>query len=275
VKRYLHLVIMELHRFWKIYAALAALTVLSQTAGLWWSIRTLMKRVHWEMELTNLSSYAEFANQYGRISFMSAVSIKEPFFTGSVAVCVTALLLYVFLIWYRDWYGKNTFIYRLLMLPGSRLNLFWAKLTTILLLSWGLVALQIVLFPPLMAMYRHMVPEELALDTSVFSFVRHHPVFDLLMPPHAADFLLHYWLGITGVAVVFTAILMERSFRLKGLAAGALYALVSGLLIIGPVSFEHVLYPSEIFGLTVALSVLLFVLSVWISGMLLKRKISV
>ena len=38
-------------------------------------------------------------------------------FLGPIALCIAALIIYVFFIWYRDWLGKNTFAYRLLMLP--------------------------------------------------------------------------------------------------------------------------------------------------------------
>ena len=55
-------------------------------------------------------------------------------------LCIVALIFYCFIIWYRDWFGKNTFAYRLLMLPTSRLNLYIAKATTILLFILGLLA---------------------------------------------------------------------------------------------------------------------------------------
>ena len=36
-------------------------------------------------------------------------------------------MIYVFFIWYRDWLGKYTFAYRLLMLPTTRINIYFAK----------------------------------------------------------------------------------------------------------------------------------------------------
>jgi len=275
VIRYIKLVLMELHRFWKIYAALAAITVISQTAGLWMSIRSHIKRVHWEMELTSIGTYAEFAKTYGRTSFRSIVSFNELFFMGPVMICIAVLLIYVFLIWYRDWYGKNAFVYRLLMLPASRFRLFWAKLTAIMLFVLGLVALQIVLLPLLMAMYRQMMPAELSLAESVFSYVRHHIVIQILLPPHAADFFLYYGLGFVAVTVVFAAILMERAWRLKGLIAGILYVSAATLVMTFPLSLDYVLYPHEIWGLMGGIGLVLFLASVWISRTLLAKKITV
>src|SRR5690625_7203699 len=39
--------------------------------------------------------------------------IRSVWFMGPIALCASALIIYMFLIWYRDWFGKNTFIYRL------------------------------------------------------------------------------------------------------------------------------------------------------------------
>jgi hypothetical protein len=275
VIRYFKLVLMELQRFWKIYAALAALTIVSQVGGLWISIRIFMNHVKWEMELTSLPTYSEFAEHYGRISFLSVVSYNELLYTGPVAVCIVTLLLYVFMIWYRDWYGKNTFIYRLLMLPSSRMNLFWSKLTAIMLFVLGLVSLQIVMLPLQVEMYRQMIPAELGYPESIFSFARRHVVLQILIPPHAADFFLNYGLGFVGVTVVFTAILMERSWRLKGLIAGILYTLAALLAMTAPLALDYILYPHEIFGLMGAAGCILFFVSVWISRMLLAKKITV
>ena len=46
---------------------------------------------------------------------------------GPIALCVVVLIIYVFFIWYRDWLGKNTFIYRLLMLPTARIQCLFSK----------------------------------------------------------------------------------------------------------------------------------------------------
>src|SRR5699024_979474 len=57
----------------------------------------------------------EIVNSYG--GFSSLQFIYEPFFFLSIGVGIASVFFYIFFIWYRDWLGKNTFIYRLLMLP--------------------------------------------------------------------------------------------------------------------------------------------------------------
>ncbi len=275
MSRYVKLVLMELHRFWKIYAALAVLTIVSQVGAMWLNLQSFMNDVERIMKERTLLTYAEYTDRFGLHNFRDAVNFSEPFFTGPVVLCIAALLFYVFLIWYRDWFGKNTFAYRLLMLPTSRMNLFWSKLTAIMMFVLGLVALQIVLFPLHMAMYRHFIPPELGMSESIRAFILHHAVFQILIPPHIADFILFYAMGLAGVTVVFTSILLERSYRLKGLIAGIVYAGAAGSALLAPYLFHYVLYPAEIFWLQVAVGFVLFGASIGISWRLLTRKITV
>ncbi len=70
---------------------------------------------------------------------LDQLSIGLPvFFAG------TAILVYSAVIWSREWSSKGSFIYRLLMLPGSRFGIYWAKLLTMLVITFFLQAVQVV-----------------------------------------------------------------------------------------------------------------------------------
>ena len=56
----------------------------------------------------------------------------------------TAILVYSAVIWSKEWSSKGSFIYRLLMLPGSRFGIYWAKLLTMLVITFFLQAVQVV-----------------------------------------------------------------------------------------------------------------------------------
>src|SRR5690625_4125438 len=144
MKSYLKLVNFEFNRFFKIYAALITITVISQITGAIVISRNYVSQANQAMYEHGLSQ-AIFIEQYGTMSFYRIA--QTIWVTGPITLCIVALIFYVFLIWYRDWFGKNTFIYRLLMLPTERLNVFFAKATTIFLMVLGLVALQIFLLP--------------------------------------------------------------------------------------------------------------------------------
>ena len=86
-------------------------------------------------------SMSEYIEQFG-ISLLIHF-VNSEWFVMPIVLCIAMLMIYVFFIWYRDWFGKNTFIYRLLMLPTERINIYFAKLTAIMLLVLGLITLQI------------------------------------------------------------------------------------------------------------------------------------
>ena len=281
MNRYLKLVVMELQRFWKTYAGLAILTVISQIGGMVYGLSRIMDRIDRIIEQQGYLSYAEYkaSNFTGLESFHEAANQSEPWLSGPIFLCIAALIGYCFFIWYRDWIGKSTFAYRLLMLPTARMNLFWAKLTAILLFVLGLVALQLLLLPILIGLYHQIVPPELALPETVRSFIIHDRIFRLLIPPTFTGFLVSYGTGLIGVIVLFTAILIERSYRWIGLVGGIIYAGLCGVLWLTPGlinSFEsNALYPLEIFMLQLAVGLVLLASSLALSRYLLTRKITV
>jgi len=219
MNRLLKLVHFELNRFRKIYAALAAVTLLLQFAGLFLAARSYLQRVREEMTLNSLSA-ASYAAQNRLADFGQFCS--NLWFVAPIALGVTVLLLYTFLIWYRDWLGKNVFIYRLLMLPQARANLYLAKLAAIVLMVLGLVAFELAILPLQKLAFNALIPAEFRAESSVTGIIVRHQVLRVLIPPTFPDFLFYYGAGIAGVIVVFTAILIERSYRFKGAVGGIL-----------------------------------------------------
>ena len=87
---------------------------------------------------------------------------------GPIALCVAVLIIYVFFIWYRDWFGKNTFIYRLLMLPTASIQYLFSKgdndFTIYFRSCWPL---QLLLFPVESQVLQWMVPNEFRTDITI------------------------------------------------------------------------------------------------------------
>ncbi|MDB4867620.1 MAG: hypothetical protein JWR03_1953 [Cohnella sp.] len=281
MNRYVKLVLMEMHRFWKLYAALILVTLVSQLGGLYLTLRKYMNGVNGELTL-NPQTYTDYASRFGKLPFEIAMSRAALWIFGPVVLCIAALLLYVFLIWYRDWLGKNTFAYRLLMLPTARMNLFWSKLTAVITFVLGLVALQIVLLPVHLTLYRTLIPAALRpAESPLVPFVRHDPIFRTLVPPTFLEFILYYGAGVLAVTIVFTAILLERSFRLKGLVGGILYTVAAAAILVSPIILvtsgadSLAIYPMELFLLELGLGVILLAVSLGLSRYLMNRKITV
>lgn len=264
---YLKLVHFELTRFRWIYLSLFIVTLLSQVIGLYLHAHDRMKLMNATMIRETLTQ-VNYLEKYGQIS-ISHYTNNSIWFLGPVFLCITALLLYVFLIWYRDWLGKNMFIYRLMMLPTPRHNIYLAKASTILLSVWGLIAFQLLLLPWLNRLYNSIIPGSYIRFSSTFDIISENPILQILIPSSFVEFLLYYSAGIMGVIVIFTVILMERSFRWKGLFMGILYVaiLCIGFLlpwIISDGKLIDYLYPIEILLLVSGLGLLISCLSLWI-----------
>src|SRR5699024_11040624 len=155
MKNYLKFVNFEFNRFLKIYLVLLGITIVSQIAGVIITSKSYLNQAN-EMMYEEGMSLASFLDMFGEMSFYRIET--SIWFIAPIAISIVTLIIYVFFIWYRDWFAKNTFIYRLLTIPTARLNVYLAKATTIFLMVLGLVALQLVLIPIESTILRWMVP---------------------------------------------------------------------------------------------------------------------
>ena len=211
MNRFLKLVHFEWSRFFKIYLVLIGITTLFQIIAVITESKIYLNRAN-DLIYKELMPKAEFIEEYGTFSFFEVTN--STWFLGPIALSIAALLIYVFFIWYRDWLGKNTFAYRLLMLPTTRMNVYLAKATTILLFVLGLVALQLLLLPVEGQVIKWLVPNEFRSDLSVYEITKLN-YLNLFFPRTFLEFVIYYGAGMIAVLTVFNAILFERSFPFK------------------------------------------------------------
>lgn len=277
MNRYLKLVNFELNRVAKIFGVLLAITLVSQVVGVIAGAKGYLNDADTMINQNNMSLEA-FIADFGYMSFSNIVT--SIWFLGPIALCIAAVAFYIFLIWYRDWFGKNTFIYRLLMLPTARLNIFLAKITTILLMTFGFVAFQLIIFPLETMIFKWMVPLEFRIDLGISQIIGTLHQLKTLVPDSFIGVLLNYGAGLMVVSVLFTAILFERSYPLKGIAIGCMYSVTAILMFLSPVLLLDILqieylYSIEVVGLEVISGAIVFIGSVWTSKLLLNQKITV
>lgn len=277
MKGYIKLVNFEFNRVAKLFAILLGITLVVQIAGVIVKSRKYMSMAN-ERIYEELVPKAQFIEQFGKISFLDIG--RTIWFAGPIALCVAGVAFYIFFTWYRDWFGKNTFIYRLLMLPTTRLNIFFAKITNILLMVFGLVAFQLLLLPVETAVLKWMVPKDFRTDMGVKEIVTSMPELNVIIPSSVAGFALSYAVGVLAVSILFTAILLERSFKWKGVFAGILYSVVAVAVLISPLLLQNFVldgffYPLEVLALEIVTGLIVLAGSIWMSGFLLKKKITV
>ncbi|WP_042142275.1 hypothetical protein [Paucisalibacillus sp. EB02] len=276
MKNFWKLTNFELNRFSKIYFILIGLTLAMQTIGIVLLSSSYMSDVEEQLALGSTLEWIKIS--VGTFSFSSVTS--SYWFGGPIVISIVSLLIYVFFIWYRDWFGKNTFIYRLLMLPTARINVFFAKATTIFLMVFGLISLQLVFILMENELLKLMVSETFREDQSLNQIIFSFDYMGVLYPTSIIQFFINYGIGFMAVFVVFTGVLFERCFRLKGILFGILFAGVALFVFISPVLLqvtilEEFFYPNEIFILMVITGLMVTTGSIWMSHYLLNKKIRV
>lgn len=274
MRNYLNLTRFEVNRFFKLHVTLVVLTFLTQLVGAVVIARHFMDNATKTMQAEQLTERL-FVERYGAFSFRNYV--YSEWFLLPIMLCVAVLGIYVFFIWYRDWFAKNTFIYRLLMLPTARITVYFAKLTAIMLFVLSLVALQIGFVWLERALMQVVIPPSLTSHFSLLSIFE-QDILGILYPNTFLAFILLYGAGLLFVAVIFTGILLERSYRWKGIVYAVVYAVLAAAVIITPLlmgSVRHYLYPLELAALGIVLGITVFASAIWLASKLLNDKIKV
>ena len=278
LKSFVHLTSFEVNRLFKFLVSIMSLTVLANLIGF-----TL---VPWQ--------YTSDINQYmvqENATATQALDIFSPFtlsrvthsfwVMGPVALGVIAFLFYSFFIWYREWFGRNTFAYRLLMLPVSRMQLFFSKLLTIFIGIFSLVSIKLISLYIGHHIALAIVPEEFTTNLSFLHMLSEQFTFYYVLPIESSFFFPSIGLGLVFLIVLFTIILMERSFAIKGIVMGAAYGTGALLLVVFPFflgdlfSNYYLLYDSELLLIEVTILLIISIVSIGISRHLLKHKITI
>ncbi|MCR8641179.1 hypothetical protein NV379_00790 [Paenibacillus sp. N1-5-1-14] len=273
MNRFWKLLNFEVSRFGKLYLTLCGLLAVVQFLGVYITATSDTNRLYQIIKEQGIS-----LDRVGKISIGNY--LRSDWFYLPIALCVAVMVVYIFFIWYRDWWGKNTFAYRLMMLPTSRMNVYWAKLCSILLFTWGLVALQCLLLYVQNSLFNQLVPDELLNPISFASMDRNHFVFVVLLPNQLFQFFAYYGVGFMVLLVLFTVILFERSFRWKGIVAGIVYLAVSGLILFIPVLISELMIPnyffdSELYLMIAVMCLIVIAVSIRLSAYLIRNKISI
>lgn len=267
----------EWNRLAKLLAVLLALVFAIQLGGTIVESNVYMEQVNSAIKEDGMSE-EQVLGTYARFNYLNIST--SAWFYGPIFIGVASVLFYIFFIWYRDWFGKNTFIYRLLMLPTERINVYLAKLATILMMTISFIAAQLIFLRFNMQVMKWIVKDPFREDMGIREIILHNIDTGILFPRTFTEFVLYYGAGIMFVAVVFTAILFERSFRFPGIIMGGVYVLAATLVFLGPVminelALNHYLFAEEVALLTILSGMVVMAASIGTSSYLLRNKIRV
>lgn len=277
MKHYLQLVNFEINRFMKLYLLLAIFVGVVQTATVIFEASSYMQIV--KSRVSRGMTPEQFINENWRFSLAEVVYTNG--FMFPIIIAIAGLVFYMFFIWYRDWYARNPFVYRLLTLPTDRMNVYFAKLTTIMLTVFGMLAFQIIMLGFYRQLVEWIVPVVYRENLSIGLIVNSSIYLRMLIPNSFPEFITIYINGLVVVIVAFTIVLMERSYKWIGLVLGIVYAAVALILYALPIIIQYAiynnsyLYYAELYWLEMGILALIVVVSLVISNYLIKRKVTV
>ena len=189
----------------------------------------------------------------------------------------TAILVYAAVIWSKEWSSKGSFIYRLLMLPGSRFGIYWAKLLTMLVITFFLQAVQVVGVFLNYYLTSFFIPEFAQYNITPWSLVTN----SMAMPLYATQFLLILTMGIALIVTVFQLAILVVGVEKKGyvrkVTSVVLYVLVVVVIftLIMRTQFVVRLIGNETMVFLIGSMLIWIILNMLLSDYLLNHKVSV
>ena len=263
---------MEFKRIYKIYFTLIGLLFTANIGATLYNIFFRVKRMidnegnPITMHTLKSSEGFEYINTYivGDLGSMTKMAM---------AFAVLLCLLYSLVIWYRDYFSKSKTIATLLMLPQKRFNIYISKFLTVIMMIFGIIASQFLFW------FIDLVIIKIILNVNTEGFlnvfktmlVQQNMISNLVFN-QPIDFMMVDILGvILAVTVLFTGVIIERSFRKIGVVLGSIYVAASiGIYIY--VTVSYCTYSDILLKAHLLYYILMFIVSILISINLLNKR---
>lgn|SRR5699024_10225055 len=271
------LIFFEFNRVSKMYFILLAGMLISQVLGFYVMSKGYMSNVY-----HHLHDYGfTVSSIHEKVGiFTPEKVIQSIWVAGPLLICMGAMLAYTFLIWYRDWYGPHSFVFRLLMLPVDRLYIFLGKAISLLIMVTGIIAFQLFILHIGKWIITWNVPVDFRSSLHINDMVLGFNYLTIFFPFTVVNFFTLFGGMFVSITIVFTAILFERSYAKKGIFIGFGYIGAAIFVIALPSIVEMILqrsyvYPAEMFWIQVGLFILVGYVSIRMSVRLLNESIHV
>ena len=124
-------------------------------------------------------------------------NIGLPVFFAGVAI-----LVYSAVIWSTEWSTKGSFIYRLLMLPGSRFSVYLSKLLTMLIITFFLQGVQVIGVFLNYTLSKLFIPSLDSHNVTPWSLLTNSIVMQTVVPKYATQFLFFFLFGVATIITI-------------------------------------------------------------------------
>ena len=219
---------MEFKRIYKIYFTLIGILLASNIGATLFSIYSVPSRTS-DIEGNPITVNVLKSEEGIRYIYEYLIGDLTSITKMAVAFSVLLCLLYSLVIWYRDYFSKSKTIATLLMLPQKRFNIYISKFLTVIMMIFGIIASQFLFW------FIDLVIIKIILNVNTEGFlnvfktmlVQQNMISNLVFN-QPIDFMMVDILGvILAVTVLFTGVIIERSFRKIGVVLGSIYVVAS------------------------------------------------
>lgn len=277
-KRFLKLTNFEINRISKLTFILVAIMAATNIAEFIFRASLYRSTVNERMLVQSIPA-EEVILELGPLNFQNIIS--SGFIPMPILLAFCALFIYTFFTWYREWFGKHTFAYRLLTLPISRMQIYFSKLVSLCLSILVLMATQHVLLYFGQYFVSWILPEGWFTHLTLDALFGYDFFFSIVLPFEFRAFVTTYGIGLLLIVMLFTVILMERSYKMTGIVGGIIYGVLGFIYLVSPAFIPnfarnyYILFDWESTALHLFTYASFFIASLFYSRYLLTRKITV
>lgn len=273
MKKFFNLLNFEFNRFFKIYGSSLLIIFIGQALIFGNQLMETSHDLDIAMQQTG-NNISEVSQILGAPLTMNTFLLSSGYRLIVFSI-LFVLLFYVFFTWYRDWQGKNTFIYRLLMLPIGRMQLFWSKSLVFVIGGLCYIAFQYVTVALFQRIALWIIPQEFITALPVHTILQKNVAYSGFPP--TTPFLIFSVIGFCYLWLthLFAVILMERAYGVKGIIAGLIYLPLMGAIQANVFFLNISLLASELVLYTLAFSFITWVFSLLVIHYLIKSKVTV
>ena len=261
---------MEFKRIYKIYFTLIGILLASNIGATLFSIYSVPSRTS-DIEGNPITVNVLKSEEGIRYIYEYLIGDLTSITKMAVAFSVLLCLLYSLVIWYRDYFSKSKTIATLLMLPQKRFNI------TVTSMIFGVISVQFLFWFIDLVIIKAILNVNVDGFTNVFeTILANQNRFSNLIFIQPIDFLMIDVFGvILAVVVIFTGVLMERSYKKIGIILGGGYIFASIILYICLTAqyAQYAQYVDILLKVQIAYYIVIFVISILISRTLLNKRI--
>lgn len=220
--------------------------------------------------ITKGGTLQSYIAENGKYSFKIILDSVASQILMIICFGILVIFLYAIIIWLREWFGNNKTVYTLMSLSVSRHSIVLSKFTAILIMGSTFISTHILALFIDNLFVKTLLSSEVIENVDVIKSFFTSRICEIF-PNNLLMFMFMFSIIICAILIIFNCVMLERSFRWKGIVLGLinvgvtmfLYAKVP--LIANLFVKETVLYYS-------LLSIVLIILNYYSTYYLLENK---